>query len=57
MVKSRDLEIGRAYCGGSAHSGTRYEGFRNTFVYLGRTKSKGYLWLFVGGQTFIYGIQ
>lgn len=47
-VKSKDLQVGKAYVCGKSTIGTRSEGWRNTYVYLGRTKQGNYMWIFVG---------
>ena len=48
-VSVRDLIEGGAYVGGTAGLGTSTEGWRNTYIYGGRTKGKGFIWIFVGG--------
>ena len=50
FIKTRDLEIGKCYTQTKNKFlvGTELEGFREVYVYLGRTDSRNFLWGYVG---------
>ena len=47
-VKVKDLQVGHIYVTGEKLVGQAYEGWRATYMYLGRNKSKEFLYLFIG---------
>ena len=47
-VKIKDLIPGKVYVTGEASIGTLNEGWRTTYIYLGRNSNKELVWLFIG---------
>lgn len=47
-VKVKELIIGKCYVCGLDTLGTEYEGWRNSWVYLGRNEEGYFQWIFVG---------
>lgn len=47
-VSAKELIIGKCYVCGLKDLGTEYEGWRNSWVYLGRDEENYFQWIFVG---------
>ncbi|MBR1453853.1 MAG: hypothetical protein IJ593_04340 [Lachnospiraceae bacterium] len=52
-VGVRDLEPGRVYLCGASQLGKQYEGWRATYIFLGRTLTKKFVWVFVGSPEIV----